>query len=415
MGMFRLCLCFFLSFTHLVYSAGCYLDLESAWQRLLQYSPQIGIADQEIYALNGEKRQVSLLPNPIATIEGNNLGVHHVRHDDDDDEVEPPETIFALTQLLELGGKRLARRNFAASLETIALLEAQIVRRDLRLALVTAFIDVSAAQEKLRLTTEREQVASEILCAYRAQIEGGKFSPIQERKAHVALVEARICTTEISTALDQAKKRLTSLWGGTCFDFDGVDFPLLDCMPPPSCVGAIEGFSLTPDYAKAQACILSAQENLKLQKSNSVPDVALTAGYKVFHDSGHHGWIVGAEFPLPFFDRNQGNIQKACAELSQAEYQMQGVVRDLKEQILITYEKWKAAFEESELIQKGALTEAQEIFELVQTGYHNGKLDYLELLEAHNLLISIQEKYVDTLHDCHLSQAEFKRLTGEIL
>ena len=48
------------------------------------------------------------------------------------------------------------------------------MRRDLRLALIVAFIDVSAAQEKFRLAQERERLAAEILQAHASTVDGGQ-------------------------------------------------------------------------------------------------------------------------------------------------------------------------------------------------------------------------------------------------
>jgi outer membrane protein, heavy metal efflux system len=410
MAMFR----WFFSFSICLASIGnaenVFLDFESAWQRVLQCSPELAIAEQEINVLQGEKRQVSLLPNPVATVEGDNLGVR--KHDVD---AEPPEVTFAVTQLFELGGKRYARCAVTSSLESVAFYCAQIARKELQLALTVAFIEVSSAQERMRLAQERECVALETLQAFRCLVEGGKISPIQERKAHVALVETQICLREASSSFEQARKRLAALWGSSCIDFDGVSFSLYECVAPPACCTIENQVYCTPEYAKAKAEIISASQNIQLQRVNSIPDVALTVGYRRFIDSSEHGWLVGAEFPLPLFNRNQGNIQRAYAQRSQAACRMAEIVRELKEGVTVTYERLTGAFEELTLIENGALAEMAAVFDLIQCGYQCGKYELLELLEAHNLLIDIQEKHLNLLHDYHISRAELERLTGEIL
>ena len=52
---------------------------------------------------------------------------------------------------------------------------------------------------------------------------------------------------------------------------------------------------------------------------------------------------------------------------------------------------------------------------MMRIGYQNGKFEYVELLDAHNTLLSIKEQYVDFLQDYHLNRAELERFTGEIL
>jgi len=386
------------------------LDLETAWKRIQAYAPSIAAADAKIDARIAERRQVALFPNPVAVIEAENLGVSN--HNDD---AEPPETTFALSQLIELGGKRSARTLFASSLADIAFWDAQIARSDLRFALTTAFIDVCIAQERLRLAQEKVQLAEEVLQTLNIQVQGGKISPIQQKKAFLMQMAAQVSVREAFSEFDQAKKRLSSLWGCPDPDFDCVIYNLFECSPPPGCEWSIDGIPQTPEFARAYAEVVSATQNLKLQRANGIPDMVLTVGYSVFNDSNQHGWVVGVEVPLPFFDRNQGNIQKACVEQSQAWYQVEEVIRSLKEQILVVHNRLVSAFENSEMMRSEILVEATDTFNLIQTGYTNGKIEYLELLDAQNTLFEIQEKYTEILHDYHFNRAELERLTGQYL
>jgi outer membrane protein, heavy metal efflux system len=406
--MFRLCLSFLICLLTQVCSAECVpLDLQSAWQRVLSYAPSIAAAEAAIDARRADQAQVSLLPNPLAVVEAENLGVsNHF-----DEEAEPPETTFALAQLIELGGKRAARRALASALIGIAYWDAQIERSDLLLKLTTAFIDVGAAQEHFRLAQGRVQIAEAMFYAIKSQVDMGKISPIQEKQAQIAWVCAKLVAREAFSELQQARKSLSSLWGSPP-DFDSVVFKLFDCLPPPCCGSLVGWVRGSPDFAKAQAERFVAAQNLKLQKANSIPNLTLNFGYRVFNDSGLSGWLVGAQMPLPFFDRNQGNIQRALVEEVQAKYQMEEVVREMKEQIATTQEKMAAAFEESVMIRDVALAEAADVYNCVHVGYQNGKFEYLDLLQAQNTLFEIEGKYIESLHTYHLSKAELERLIG---
>ena len=225
----------------------------------------------------------------------------------------------------------------------------------------------------------------------------------------------QIVTREATSSLAQSKQRLSSMWGCSTPDFDCVVYELFNCYDPPSPCASIQGFYETPDFAKAKQAIATSAKNLKLQKANRIPNVTLTAGYSVFTDSGQGGWLIGVEMPLPFFDRNQGNIERARVEICQSEYLLEGVICEFKERIMVIHEKLNASFEESEILKTGVLAEAIDTFELIQTGYQNGKLDYLDLLDAENTLFEIQEHYLKILHDYHHNLAELQRLTGEQL
>ena len=50
------------------------INLATAWQRTLAYSPSLDVAEIEVGIKDAEKRQASLRPNPIADIEVENIG-----------------------------------------------------------------------------------------------------------------------------------------------------------------------------------------------------------------------------------------------------------------------------------------------------------------------------------------------------
>lgn len=386
------------------------LDLETAWQRVLSCAPAIAAADSGVCALEGEKKQVSTLINPILAIEGENIGVSHPNKN-----TEPPQTTYTLSQLIEFGGKRSARRALASSMVDVAYWDSQIQRQDLRFALTVAFIEMSIAQEKLKIAQDKQEVACKILETINMQVDGGKISPIQTKKASIAVMAEDLALNEALSELSQAKKKLSLMWGSSCPDFDCVIFELFDCSTPPcqSCI--IDGLFQTPDFIRAKQMIASAASNLILQKANRVPDVTVTAGYRVFNDSHQHGWVVGAAMPLPLFDTNQGNINKAFCEVNQAEFLLDEIERELKEKILITYEKLCASFEASEIIRKGVLSEMLEAVLMTQEGYQKGKFEYMDLLDAQKMLFEMHEKYIATLYDYHLSRAELARLSGDFI
>lgn len=266
------------------------------------------------------------------------------------------------------------------------------------------------AQEKLKLAHDRQMIAEKILEAVHVQVQAGKVSPLQESKARMGVKVAAVEKNEFFLHFEQAKKRLSAMWGGSCSDFDSVVFIFDESTPPPSECELLEAIVTTPNFARAQQRVEVALRNLKLQKANGLPDVTVNVGYRHFNDSHEHGWVVGVAFPLPLFNRNQGNVQRASLEIRQAEYQLEEVARDLRARVHTLYERWLAAFETSEIMKCEVLPEAMDVFELTQKGYKKGKLEYLELLDAQKMLFEMQEKYLDVLFEYHLNGAEVAAL-----
>jgi len=384
------------------------LDLETAWHRTISYAPSIVVADEEIAIRESEKKQASLRPNPVAAVEAEDvLGTGPYKG------WESAQTTYSIYQSIELGGKRGARTRFADSQAGVAFWDAQITRQNLRYELATVFINTYIAQEKVKLAKERELIAERTFIIVEAQVQAGKVSPIQRRRARIILKSSQIATIEAFSQLMQAKKRLASMWGCPCPDFDTLAFNLFEYLHPPHLCQIAPGLSSTPDVAKSQQQIFAASKNLKLQKANRIPDVTLRAGYRTYGDTSDHAYVLEAQIPIPIFNQNQGNIQKARQEINQASFRQEELLRSLRERLAVAYEQWVAAFDKAEVFQNGVLTEAMETFNLTQQGYQKGKLQYLDLLDAQRTLFEIQEQYLDVLNAYHLRKAEIERLSGE--
>lgn len=388
------------------YADECVLTFESAWSRILSFAPSLAVADEEIAMREAEKRQVSFRPNPIIGVEAENLGVRNKN-----DQAEPPQTTFVVSQLVELGKKRRARVEFAASQSEIAYIETQIARQDLLYELKNNFIKTRIAQERLKIEIERAKVAEKIVEAVRMQVIAGIVSPIQEKKAELGWKSAQVGVNEASSELIQSRTQLSSMWGSACPDFEEVEFDLFTYCTPPSACTVLQNIENTFDFAKAEQEVFAATRSLKLQKANGVPDVNINFGYRIFNNSNQHGWVIGAEMPIPI-NRNQGNIQRAVSEVNQTRYQLDEIARVLREKVLVVYARLVASFEQSEMIRDGVLAEASETFNLTERGYNMGKLQYLDLLDSQRMLFESQEKYLEVLSVYHLSKAELNRLSG---
>ncbi|WP_295797753.1 TolC family protein [Mucilaginibacter sp.] len=66
-----------------------------------------------------------------------------------------------------------------------------------------------------------------------------------------------------------------------------------------------------PDYLSNQYQLAAAQHNLSLQKAMAAPDITIGASYdkNSSYAQNYYGLQIG--LPLPFFNRNQGNIKSA--------------------------------------------------------------------------------------------------------
>jgi cobalt-zinc-cadmium efflux system outer membrane protein len=95
------------------------------------------------------------------------------------------------------------------------------------------------------------------------------------------------------------------------------------------------------DYLSNQAQLASAQHNLELQKAMAVPDVTIGASYdkNSSYAQNYYGLQIG--LPLPFFNRNQGNITSAKYSMMSQENTVKDNESKLKNDVVAAVNQYK--------------------------------------------------------------------------
>lgn len=381
------------------------LSFDQAVAKTLFYSPKLRMADSEIYEAAGATAQSALLPNPVA-----GWSVENVFGNKNWQGWESAESRYEIGQLIELGDKRgfrmqTAKFQFYAAQAGFEAKQLALLNRLLKL-----FTLVIAAQENLDIALDQTKIADEVYKTVIAKVEAGKVSLIQQNKAEIALSTAQINFDKATAEFIKSKERLSVLWGAMCPDFEKAVYPFYEIdMPTPieNCLCALRE---NPQLLRSQMDFLAAHQNLNLEKSLAVPDVTLTLGYKTLQDTGNKGMIIGASFPIPLFNRNQGNIEKARAQTIKAQDAYMDLELALENKLSLSHTELMRAYHEAEKIRTTVLKSAIQSFDLAKEGYKEGKFEYLDMLDSQKTLFEVKEKYIQALLNYHQSRADIEYL-----
>ena len=77
------------------------------------------------------------------------------------------------------------------------------------------------------------------------------------------------------------------------------------------------------------------------------------------------------------------------------------------------YQALSNAYTEAVELDNNVLQGAEGVFEASKTGYRQGKLDYLHVLDAQRTLFEAKARYIDALASYHTAKADVERLTGQ--
>ena len=104
---------------------------------------------------------------------------------------------------------------------------------------------------------------------------------------------------------------------------------------------------------------------------------------------------------LPIFNRNQGNILKARAELIAAENEVRRVELALQERLAAAFKRYDNARYRAKEYSANLLPNAKESLELVLTAQKLGEFDYLTLLTAQRTYTQVSLAHLQKFEDPH--------------
>jgi outer membrane protein, heavy metal efflux system len=150
-----------------------------------------------------------------------------------------------------------------------------------------------------------------------------------------------------------------------------------------------------PDYRAAELGITAAQSQLGLAKANSKVDVSGT--YNFSHVAGESTASIFANFPLPIFDRNQGEIARTRYALTQAQEQERSASDTVLSDVSNAYEAVKSNEEVVQLYTSGYLQQAKDSRDISEYAYKRGAASLLDYLDAERSYRATQLAYRQSL------------------
>ena len=292
--------------------------------------------------------------------------------------------------------------NQSAAQQAVRQANLEYIRQ--RFELLTAvrqqFFAVLAAQKRVETLRDMRKIAQQ------SQDTGVKlFQREQTGEADSLLlridlrrVEASFRSTEF--VLASGKQQLAALVGLPDMKIDRVDADLAMPLPnfddPQVREQLLIGSSLVES---ARAEIVRTQFLLQRAEVEVIPNLIVNSGYQWSVNNPHSQALVGLYFNVPIWDRNQGNIRAAGANVRQSVAQLNSVQNDLLRQLADALGRFRAAQKTVEYYESGILPDAQRTLDLAQKGYQGGQLDFLRMLATQRSVFDANLEYVAALQD----------------
>jgi cobalt-zinc-cadmium efflux system outer membrane protein len=383
------------------------LTLSGALAMDLLGNPELEAASLETRAAESRALQAGLRPNPELEIEVEGFGGTRGRKGYD-----AAETTARITQTLELGGKRAKRRRAARSEARLSAWDCEAKRLDALTLTVKAFVDVLHAQGQLALAESLLGVAEDVRRAAAERVKSGKVPLLEETKAGVEAVHARIARERARRELDTARQRLAASWGEATPAF-GEAIGNLDSMADvPALETLAARLDAVPEVARWNEEVTLAKESLTLANAQGIPDLDVCVGVNRSEEDGSQAATAGFSLPLPLFDRNAGGILAAKHRLARAECEQRAARLRARMDLVEAHTQLETARTEAAAIKTELLPGAEQAFDAAQKGYGEGKFSHLDVLDAQRTLSETKARYLETLAAYHKALSDVERLSG---
>ena len=171
--------------------------------------------------------------------------------------------------------------------------------------------------------------------------------------------------------------------------------------------------STHPQLRAAQVGVSRAQAALQLAEAQPIPNVTVGAGYMRDNIDKQDQWSFQVALPIPIFNRNQGNIRAAQAEVSGTNRQVAETSNDLVARLATNFGDYSAAKERVDQFRTDILPDARKAYELSLNAFQGGEFQYLRVLQAQRTLGEADLEYVRSLGEMWKAAADISGLLLE--
>jgi outer membrane protein, heavy metal efflux system len=386
------------------------LAFERNWDLLAAAAGVDGATAQKIVArqfpnptLSQYTSFINVDHHPSSTSEGN--GVWERSYD----------TIFAINQLFEIGGKRRSRKLSAQAGFEGAKAQLFDARRTLDVAVAKAYVAGAQADENVRVLRQSAGTLREEARIAEVRLRAGEISTSDKSQIEITAEQFELNAQSAKSAAAQARVAIEVLLGvphptGECQLSDQLE--TLCAVITPGNTNSVGIWR--PDVVVADAALRKAEADLRLQKANRIPDPTVLAQYEHQPPDNPNSVGFGVSFPVPLWNRNRGNILAAEAAREQARLAFEKAKAEAVADIAVARLGYEDAVKRWRSYRDSIRPKSEQIRQTMAYAYQKGGASLLDLLVAERNDNDIRLAAAQAASDTAAAGAAFKAATQEI-
>jgi cobalt-zinc-cadmium efflux system outer membrane protein len=388
------------------------LTLPEAVDYARQHSPLLQAAREDVRAAEGSEMTAGLRPNPTFNLNSESYPLY-----------EPApgpffnrqELVLTVEQPIEIGGKRRWRQRVASAFRESVGAEADNAYRLVTLRVQQAYASVLLAQADLETAQQLLADYDKLLAVNKIRFEKGETSGSELRRAEVERLRFLDDVLLSETNLRNAKAALLAAIG---YPTPQRVFETADSIEVRRVEQTLE--QLTEDALRARADMMAqllrvsqAENGRSLQKANALPTPSPFFGYK--RDFGMNTLALGIRLPLPLFNRNQGEVARAEAEMRGEQFRLLMTEQRIRQEVTEAFNNFGTQERRLREIEGFYLQRARESRDIAAESYRLGGVDLLSLLDAQRSYREIVRTYNRVRYGAVIARFELEASVGKEL
>ncbi len=383
------------------------MTLEDFEGLALRHNPTLAAACARVEAARGGWIQAGLYPNTVVGYSAGEIGIR---------DTAGKQGGF-VSQKIITGGKRRLDRAVAAREVERAAADLEAVRGRVLDDVRVRFFDVLVAQREVELAAELVHVGEESVRASSKLLGGELIGRPDFLQAEIEAEQARILHDNARNDHVEAWRRLGAVVGteipALCPVIGDIEQDAPEYTWETARQTALDDH---PELAAARAAIRQSRAAVDRAYRQRIPDVDLMMVARHDNPTGDDTVNVQVGFPIPWLDRNQGNIRRTRSEWSAACAELRRIELSLEDRLASELRRYDNARQQVRRYSREILPRAEESLRLVQGAYAEGQLDYLTLLTAQRTFFQANLAYLRSVRELRQSVVvlEGKLLSGSL-
>ena len=387
---------------------GAALTLCVALTRAIETNPDLKTFAYELPALAGRREQAGLRPNPEL-----GLDIETVGGSGEFRGVKSAEITLALSQLIELGGKRGLRVGVVDATYGVAESDLAVRRLDLAAEVLRRFVLVAQNQELLALSARRIELAERTLTTVENRVAAARAPAAERHRATAARNRALLDRQTAERRLQSSLHRLAALWGEANPGFASVAVDLYALPGVSDFEALMVRLEESPELVRLLTEERLRDAEIRLAEAQRRPDVTVGGGLRRLEGSDDMALVFSLQMPLKIHDRNQGAIREARVRREQIDVEYEALLNRARAELFGYFQELQQAREETEILRGQVLPELEEALRQTESAYELGRYSYLELVDAQRSLIEVNGALIDAAARYHTTLAEIERIAGQ--